>query len=169
MRCRQLIIRPSQPGDETAIAVVQTEAFGRPYEARLALSLIEAPDRTISLVAECDGRIVGHILLSAIHAPVPAAAIAPLAVLPEYREMQVGTSLVRAGISEAAQAGFEALFVLGDNLYYERFGFSSRLADPFEVDWQGRNFMALELVEGCLLGKSGRLAYPEAFFNDTRQ
>ncbi len=169
MRCRQLSIRPSGPGDETAIAVVQTEAFGRPYEAWLALSLIEAPDRTISLVAECDGRIVGHILLSAIEAPVPSAALAPLAVLPEYREMQVGTSLVRAGIAAAAQAGFEAVFVLGDNLYYERFGFSSRLADPFEVGWQGRNFMALEIVEGCLSGKTGKLAYPEAFFESPEQ
>ncbi len=59
--------------------------------------------------------------------------------------------------------------MLGDNLYYERFGFSSRLADPFEVGWQGRNFMALELVEGCLAGKSGKLAYPEAFFDSPAQ
>lgn len=165
MRCRQLTVRPSAARDETAIAVVQTEAFGRPYEARLALSLIHAPQTTISLVAECEGRIVGHILLSAIEAPVPAMALAPLAVLPEFREMLVGTALVREGIARAAEAGYQAIFVLGDNLYYERFGFSSSLADPFEVGWQGRNFMALELVEGCLSGKHGKLAYPEAFFN----
>lgn len=165
MRCRQLTIRPSVAADETAIAVVQTEAFGRPYEARLALSLIHSPQTTISLVAECENRIVGHVLLSAIEAPVPSMALAPLAVLPEFREMLVGTALVREGISRAAHTGIHAIFVLGDNLYYERFGFSSTLADPFEVGWQGRNFMALELVEGCLAGKAGKLAYPEAFFN----
>jgi len=165
MRCKELTIRPSGPADETSIAVVQTEAFGSPYEARLALSLIHAPETTISLVAQCEGRIVGHILLSAIAAPVPSMALAPLAVLPEYREMQVGTALVRTAIERARQIGMQAIFVLGDNLYYERFGFSSTLADPFEVGWQGRNFMALELVEGCLAGKHGKLAYPEAFFN----
>jgi putative acetyltransferase len=166
MRCKELTIRPSGPADETAIAVVQTEAFGRPYEARLALSLIHAPETTISLVAQCEGRIVGHILLSAIAAPVEAMALAPLAVLPEFREMQVGTALVRAAIERAREIGTQAIFVLGDNLYYERFGFSSTLADPFEVGWQGRNFMALELAEGCLAGKHGKLAYPEAFFNN---
>jgi putative acetyltransferase len=165
MRCKELTIRPSGPADETAIAVVQTEAFGRPYEARLALSLIHAPETTISIVAQCEGKIVGHILLSPVAAPVPSMALAPLAVLPEYREMQVGTALVRAALERAREMGTQAVFVLGDNLYYGRFGFSSELADPFEVGWQGRNFMALELEEGCLAGKHGRLEYPEAFFN----
>jgi len=164
MICRKLTVRASTRNDQNGIAAVQAEAFGRSREAELALALIRASGKTISLVAECVGRVVGHVLLTEIDAPVRSLALAPLAVLPDYREMQVGTSLVRESISRARKLRFDAIFVLGDTPYYERFGFSSALADPFEVGWQGRNFMALELVEGCLKGKSGKLAYPEAFF-----
>ncbi len=165
MLCDEIIIRPSVASDEQAIASVLVEAFGRSSEAQLALSLINAPDKTISLVALCETRIVGHVLLTAITGPAKFVALAPLAVSPDFREMQIGSALVREAIARARKAGFDALFVLGDNFYYERFGFSSPLADPFEVGWQGQNFMALELREGCLEGLSGRLDYPQAFFS----
>lgn len=163
MLCDSLVIRPSRKSDEAAIAAVQTEAFGRPAEARLALDLMAGPMATISLVAECEGRVIGHVLLSEIGAPLRAAALAPLGVLAQFREMQIGSRLVRAAIEQGAAAGFEAIFVLGDNLYYERFGFLAQSAAPFEVEWQGPHFMALELKEGALAGKSGRLVYPDAF------
>ncbi|MEC9342451.1 MAG: N-acetyltransferase [Pseudomonadota bacterium] len=163
MFCDQITLRPSGPSDQDALAQLVTEAFGRPDEAKLTLDLIAAPDWTLSLVAECEGRLVGQVLMSEIGAPVKAAALAPLSVQPRYRELQLGTRLVREAIDATRQAGFEAVFVLGDNLYYERFGFSSALADPFEIAWQGPHFMALELREGALRGKRGQLAYPAAF------
>jgi putative acetyltransferase len=165
MLCNEITLRPSKKNDEKAIAGLLEEVFGRKAESRLALTLIHAPNATISLVALCSGRIAGHVLLTEIEGPARFMALAPLAVHPDFREMQVGSTLVRDAITRARKAGFEAIFVLGDNFYYERFGFSSPLADPFEAGWQGQNFMALELKEGCLKGKSGRLAYPEAFFN----
>ncbi len=164
MLCDEIVVRPSRKSDEGRIAAVLEEAFGRPSEARLALSLIKAPDTTISLVAMCNDQVVGHVLLTAISGPAQFLALAPLAVSPNFREMQVGSALVREAIARARKAGFDAIFVLGDNFYYERFGFSSPLADPFEVGWQGQNFMALELREACLKGLSGKLAYPAAFF-----
>ena len=67
-------------------------------------------------------------------------ALAPLAVIPEYREMHVGTNWFAAGIDALPRPmDMRLIFVLGDVLYYERFGFSSRLADPFEVKWQGQD------------------------------
>ena len=163
MLCNRLTIRPSRLEDQPAILGVERKAFGRGAEARLVDQLIPAPCETISLVAECDGRIVGHVLLTEIGAPVRSMALAPLAVLAEYREMLVGSSLVRAAIEAARSGDYDAIFVLGDVLYYERFGFSGKLADPFSVRWQGRHFMALELKEGALKGRSGKLEYPEAF------
>ena len=163
MLCNKLILRPSTGTDSKAIRVVETRAFGRKAEANLVDQLIPAPEHTISLVAVCDGSVIGHVLLTEIEAPVKALALAPLAVVPEYREMQVGSQLVREGIAQAHAAGFEVIFVLGDVLYYERFGFSSALADPFDVKWQGKQFMALELVEGTLAGKTGKLRYPQPF------
>ncbi|MCB1451198.1 MAG: N-acetyltransferase [Nitratireductor sp.] len=164
MLCKKLTIRESADDDASAIVTVQSEAFGRKDEADLSLQLISAPPHTISLVAECNGDIAGHVLLTEIGAPVRAMALAPLAVLPKFREMQVGSILVKAAIEKAKAAGYEAIFVLGDNAYYERFGFVSNKADPFDIKWQGPHFMALELHEGALGGKSGKLHYPEAFF-----
>ncbi|MCG6859495.1 MAG: N-acetyltransferase [Salaquimonas sp.] len=163
MFCNSLALRPSAPSDATALDELVREAFGRPEEARLTLDLIAAPDWTLSLVAERKGRLIGQVLLSEIGAPVKAAALAPLSVQAGYRELQIGTRLVREAIEAARKAGFDAIFVLGDNLYYERFGFSSAKADPFRIEWQGSHFMVLELKPGALKGKRGKLVYPSAF------
>lgn len=163
MLCNKIKIRTSKSSDLKPIKSLERTAFGRQSESKLVEDLLSAPDQTISLVAVCDGKIIGHILLSKIKASVEAMALAPLAVSAEYREMQVGSQLVREAIWRARKNGSEAIFVLGDVLYYERFGFSSKAADPFKVKWQSRQFMALELVEGCLQGKSGVLVYPDAF------
>jgi putative acetyltransferase len=77
--------------------------------------------------------------------------------------MQVGTSLVREGITRARKLGYDAVFVLGDPDYYQRFGFSGALAGSFEVPWKGPNFMALEIREGSLAGMAGKLIYPAEF------
>ncbi|MCB1456120.1 MAG: N-acetyltransferase [Nitratireductor sp.] len=164
MLSKRMTIRQSIASDGAAIVTVQSEAFGRTDEADLSMRLISAPPNTISLIAESNGEVVGHVLLTEIGAPVRAMALAPLAVVPQFREMQVGSQLVRAAIDQAREAGYEAIFVLGDNAYYERFGFVSNKADPFDVKWQGPHFMALELREGALGGKAGKLQYPEAFF-----
>jgi putative acetyltransferase len=162
--CRRITIRPGSPQDAEAIAILHETAFGRDDEARLAIALIEDSAPTISLVAECEGQIAGHVLFSALDAPVPCIALAPLAVAPQYREMQVGSTLVREGLRMAAEQGYRAAFVLGDNAYYERFGFRSHLADPFDAPWQGRHFMAMELQDGALAGQGGELRYPPQFY-----
>ncbi len=159
----RLQLRASRKADLAAIALLHRQAFGREFEAALARALLEAPTPTLSVVAAVDRAIVGHVLLSEIGAPIAAMALAPLAVAANYREMQVGSRLVEDAIGSAKQAGYAAIFVLGDNAYYERFGFTSAAADPFEVAWQGRHFMALELRPGALKGKKGRLTYPSAF------
>jgi putative acetyltransferase len=159
----KLVVRISTEDDEPEIAAIHRLAFGRDGESELALDLIRSQIETISIVAQCDERVIGHILLTEIAASVRAVILAPLAVDSKYRELQIGSTLVRTALEIAKNAGFEAVFVLGDPLYYERFGFSSQKADPFVVAWQGPHFMAVELRENALAGKGGKLQVPQAF------
>lgn len=163
MLCNHLTIRASRKSDLPAIAIIQETAFGRLGEARLTLDLIASSNKTISLLAECDGKLIGHVLFTEIDAPLSALALAPLAVLPDFRELQVGTALVKAGLDRARRSGYEAVFVLGDRGYYERFGFKSEKADSFKIAWQGPHFMGLELKDGALARRKGRLIYPDVF------
>lgn len=160
MLCNKLTIRKSKVSELTEI-----KAFDRVNEAKLVEALTNSNEKCYSYVAICDGNIVGHVFLTEIKASVKAVALAPLAVLPKYRELQIGTQLVRHAINAAKKNKYEAMFVLGDVAYYERFGFSGILADPFKIKWQSKNFMALELKENALKKKAGELVYPPAFFN----
>lgn len=159
----QSIFRESREDDLPAIRRVEERAYGRTGEAELAATLIAANIETLSLVAERNGKIVGHVLFSRLEGPDTSLALAPLAVDPDFRDMHIGTELVRHGLDLARRRGFTSVFVFGQPDYYCRFGFRSKLADPAAVDWQGPRFLALELETGALAGWSGPLAYPEAF------
>lgn len=163
MLCQNVAIRTARSSDSEAIGQIHRTSFNQDGEAALVAQLVGSPTPTISLIADCNGKPVGHLLLSEIDAPVRATALAPMAVLPGYREMQIGTSLVHEAIRRARKQRYEAMFVLGYNGYYERFGFSPQAADRFQVEWQGPHFMVLELSEGALKGKKGRLTYPAPF------
>lgn len=164
MYCDKLAIRATAKKDDAAIAGVIAEAFGRKDEANLALDLIHSAVRTFSLIGECEGRAVGHVLLSEIGAPIHSLALAPLGVIPDARELQVGSRLVQVAIERGRRAGYDAIFVLGDPGYYERFGFNAALARPFKAPWSGPYLMALGLKGGEFARKSGKLTYPDRFF-----
>lgn len=164
MYCDRVTIRKTGREDRRAILDIHRLAFGRPDEAELAVKLVYGPETTISLLAECAGRPVGHILMSELKGPVRAMALAPLGVVPDARELQIGSNLVRDAMQRTFRAGYDAVFVLGEPSYYERFGFSAEPASPFQVPWPGPHFMVCEAREGALAGKSGRLTYPAAFF-----
>ena len=159
----QIVFRDSAPEEDAVIRDLTILAFGRTDEAELAVDLIVGPVETLSIVAVRRERIVGHILFSRIEGPVRCLALAPLSVAPDFREMYVGTELVRHGLDRARQAGWKSVFVLGEPDYYGRFGFRSDLADPAVVAWQGPYLQALELEPGALSGWSGPLVYPEPF------
>ena len=163
MYCDNLEIRPTHSGDADSVWQIHRESFGRPDEADLAAALVGGPSHTISLIATNSTEPVGHVLLTEIGAPVRSAALASLAVVPSSREMQVGTQLVRKAIRAGRKEGFQAIFVVGEPGYYERFGFSAKLALPFQSAWPGPIFMALELKAGALAGQAGVLEYPRIF------
>jgi putative acetyltransferase len=163
MILEKIVFRPGEPEDLPAIEAVQRRAFEQEDEAVLVSRLLEGPDETISLVAELDGRIVGHVLLTELRGPKRSLALAPLAVDPDWRDFLIGTELTRHAITTAREKGWLSVFVVGDPVYYGRFGFKSQLADHVKSPWQGPNLMALELVDGSLSSYRGKLRYPDAF------
>jgi len=96
---------------------------------------------------------------------VIAAAMAPVAVHPDWQRKGIGSALIQRGLSICIDKNVPAVIVLGDPLFYPRFGFSAELGSflkhPFP---QGPHFMALELTPGVLASVPGaRVRYPRAF------
>lgn len=162
------VVRAETPEDLGAVREVNRRAFGQEDEARLVDALRDGGYARLSLVAEEDGRVVGHVLFSDLpidtrDGTLPALALAPVAVLPDRQRRGVGSRLIREGLRACAGAGHRVVVVLGHADYYPRFGFSARLAERLESPFPGPSFMALELVPGALDGVTGRVRYAPPF------
>jgi putative acetyltransferase len=165
---RPCLIRPETAADLDAIRRMNRAAFGQDAEARLIDALRDGGHARLSLVAELQGQLIGHILFSAIsivsaHRHVPALALAPMAVLQEHQRRGIGSALVRRGLDDSRNLGYTIVIVLGHPRFYPRFGFSSTLAARLHAPWSGDAFMAAELIPGALNGVLGRAEYPHPF------
>lgn len=167
------IIRPETTADSVTIYAVNQQAFdGRDAEPGL-VDAVRKSDGFIpelSLVAEQNNQIVGHILFSRIHLEtesgrMPAIALAPMAVRPAYQKQGIGSELVQHGLAECRRLGHAIVIVLGHPTFYSRFGFSAALAKPLDCPYGdcGPAWMALELIPGALNGVRGKVVYPPAF------
>lgn len=150
-------IRPEKETDYALLDALHSQAFGAEGEANLVRNLRQGAFFTpsLSVVAEEDGRIIGHALFSDIvltgsAGPVKTAALAPVAVLPEKQNQGVGTRLIETGLKAAAKAGYQCVLVLGEPGYYSRFGFDVNLAGKIQSPYAGPYFMALEIKSGIL-------------------
>jgi putative acetyltransferase len=163
------LIRPETTADHEAVRQVNRLAFGQDAEARLVGALRDGGYVRASLVADKDGQVVGHILFSYLPiiteaGTVPALALAPMAVLPEFQNQGIGSALVRCGLEACRQQGHRIVVVLGHPHFYPRFGFSSKLASALASPFGGGDsWMALELVPRALDGVTGRVQYPPPF------
>jgi putative acetyltransferase len=164
-----MLIRPEIEDDRDAVYAVNASAFDTPSEADLVDTLREQAKPVISLVAEVDGKVVGHIMFSPVTLStdpgLKVMGLAPMAVAPKYQRQGIGSALVRAGLEQCGPRGFVAVVVLGHPEYYPRFGFtpSSRFDIDSEYDVPEEVFMAMELQPGALRGKTGRVKYHAAF------
>ncbi len=161
-------IRPESIADTHAIRQVNHQAFGQDAEAQLVDDLRAGGYVRVSLVAELNGEVVGHILFTQITIPddplnTMLLALAPLAVLPKFQRQGIGQSLVGEGLQECGRQGYRAVIVLGDPQYYRRFGFAAELATRLESPFSGEYFMALELIPGALTDIAGRVSYAPPF------
>ncbi|HKV94046.1 MAG TPA: N-acetyltransferase [Candidatus Angelobacter sp.] len=155
-------VRDETPRDWKAVYQVVLSAFGQSAEAELVEKLRQAGDSMISLVADEDGQIVGHVLLSKMNAPFPALALAPVSVIPTRQRLGIGSTLINRAVNRARQEGWLAIFVLGDPGYYERFGFDRAAAAGFTSPYAGPHFMALKLSPS-LPATAGKLHHALAF------
>ena len=124
-------IRPQRNDELAAVVAVVGEAFGRPVVAELVSQLQGMDDSaSVSLVAELDGEIVGHVQLSRcwVDAPdrlVEVLSLSPLSVLPRYQGHGIGGRLVREALQAAQHARWPLVFLEGSPDYYLRFGFEA--------------------------------------------
>jgi len=148
---------------------VNRVSFGGDLEARL-VDALRARQSTISLVAEVDRQIVGHVFFSPVRIDGPARAIramglAPLAVLPEFRKKGIGTALVEEGVERCRLAGNSLVFVVGDPAFYRRLGFT--MAAPLDLHYDEPVYddflMVKELLAGALRDVHGCVRYAPEF------
>jgi putative acetyltransferase len=164
-----IVVRQETVADRPAVDEVVRLAFGRELEMTLtrALRAWNGYDPSLSLVAELDGRVVGHVSFTGItieddSATHGALCMAPVSVHPDVQNRAIGSRLVRAGLDVCRARGHRIVIVQGHPSYYPRFGFvparplgiepPSPLPDPV--------WMVQELVAGALEDVRGTVRYP---------
>ena len=163
-------IRPETPSDVAEIRRVHVEAFGQPDEAALVDALRAAGALRISLVADEEGVVVGHVGFSPVvirdgASTINALGLAPMAVLPGWQRRGIGSRLVRAGLAACGETPYGLVFVLGAPRFYGRFGFKT--AEPLGITWEHGGppgaFMVQALRRGALRGLRGVVAHRPEF------
>ena len=154
-----MLIRQENNKDFDQVYSVVKKAFqmaehsdGNEQDLVVALRKSDAFIPELSLVAEIDGKIVGHIMFTKIEiGNHTELTLAPLAVLPEYQKQGVGAALIKEGHRIAKELGYQYSVVLGSETYYPRYGYIPAkqlgIKAPFEV--ASENFMAIKLQENA--------------------
>ena len=162
-------IRAEKESDISAVYSLNASTFQRSAEADLVDALRRQARPIVSLVAERETIVVGHILFSPVSLEgwrdLKIMGLAPMAVATQHQRSGIGSALVRAGLEQCKKLGISAVVVLGHPEYYPRFGFlpSTRFNIRSEYDVPEEAFMVVELEPGTLLGASGRIKYHPAF------
>lgn len=157
-----MIIRPEETSDIETISTLIDIAFPTNQESQLVENLRTDNDVKISLVAIEEDKIVGHVLLSQMNAPLPALGLAPVAVRPDKQRMGIGSALINAALEVAKQQNWEVVFVLGNPKIYGKFGFNAESAIGFDCEYSGPYFMA-KFLQNQPSTLKGRVSYANAF------
>jgi putative acetyltransferase len=162
-----MIIRDETPQDYDAITKVTIAAFktlpiSNNTEQYIIHALRKAEALTLSLVAEIDGDVVGHIAFS----PVVIAdgtpdwyGLGPVAVLPELHKQGIGKALVEEGLSRLEALDAKGCALVGDPNYYTRFGFRN-IPDMIHEGIPQEYFLVLPFTDEV---PSGIVSFHEAF------
>ncbi|MBN2254886.1 MAG: N-acetyltransferase [Deltaproteobacteria bacterium] len=111
---------------DITIAAFRDHPISNQTEQFIINALRDAGMLTLSLVAEIDGKLVGHVAFSPVtisDGSMNWYGLGPVSVMPENQKQGVGKSLIRAGLSLLKDMGGNGCVLVGDPAYYERFGF----------------------------------------------
>ena len=133
MTKQTIVIRDEPESDAAVITQVTVAAFetmeiSNHTEQFIIEALRSARALTLSLVAEVDGRVVGHIAFS----PVAISdgtqnwyGLGPVSVLPEYQRRGIGKALIQEGLSRLRKLSAKGCCLVGHPDYYRKFGFKN--------------------------------------------
>lgn len=164
-------VRSATGSDTPAIRELVTRAFADDGEVARLVDALSADAARISLVAELDGVVLGHTILSrgwvdAEQALAEVLVLSPLSVDPAVQRRGIGSDLVRAALAAAESAGAPAVFLEGSWHYYSRFGFvpgeSRGLLRPSpRIPQRAFQVVVLPAWQPWM---TGTLVYPDAFW-----
>ncbi|MFC1836724.1 GNAT family N-acetyltransferase [Thermodesulfobacteriota bacterium] len=154
-----MIIRNETESDVKTISDVTKAAFqnhpiSNQTEQFIIMALRAAKALDVSLVAEVDGKVVGHIAFSRVSISGGSQnryGLGPISVLPEYQRQGIGKALMHEGLSQLKVRGAKGCVLVGDPNYYERFGFGS-LPELTHEGVPQENFLALPFGENRARG-----------------
>jgi len=128
MNIRNETISDMEAISKVTIAAFQNLAISNHTEQFIINALRDANALTLSLVAEVDGKVVGHIAFSPItisDGSLNWYGLGPISVLPEYQKQGIGKSLILKGLSLLKDMGGQGCALVGAPNYYKRFGFKN--------------------------------------------
>ncbi|MDI6402372.1 N-acetyltransferase [Balneolaceae bacterium ANBcel3] len=137
-----MIIREEEKRDFDAIISLNDAAFGQPQEGIVIDKVRNSDSEVLSLVAEMDNTIVGHIFYSTVviecqNETVYGMGLAPMSVLPEYQKQGIGKKLVHESLKILKNKGVPFIIVLGHEDYYPKFGFETASKYGIKCQWEG--------------------------------
>jgi predicted N-acetyltransferase YhbS len=168
-----IVLRPEQEAEFPAIYNLVQSAFQtakvsngdeQNFVARLRSGGNYIPE--LALVAEDEGKLIGHIMLTRTSVETacgrkPLLLLGPLTVVLERRGQGLGSQLVQEALRLAKVQGHKAVVLVGDPAYYSRFGFKSAI--HFGISNTDRipdaNVLAFELVSGALRDLQGAISF----------
>lgn len=168
----KIIIRPETAADIGAISDVTVAAFRTleisHHTEQFIIAALRAAERlTVSLVADIDGRVIGHIAFSPVTLSDGSGdwyGLGPLSVLPEYQRQGVGTALMKEGLARLQTLHTRGCCLVGHPEYYRKFGF--RNVSGLRVEGMPPEFFLALSFDGPI--PQGTVTFHDAFKADGR-
>lgn len=158
-----MFVRQASPRDVGKIPQLVEAAFGRHDEGLLVSELREHGDVVLEFVATDREELIGHVMLSRMVSPPRTLALAPVSVHPDRQGKGIGSTLVRAATEAAEEAGWTAVFVLGDPAFYDRFGYAVENAAQFDTPYPSESTAACVFDAEDFNTLPEEMIYPKAF------
>lgn len=160
-----MIVRESTSEDLAALETIYPAAFPEEDLLPVVRSLEAGNAKVLSLVAEIDGAVIGHVaftICTAGHSGRQIAMLAPLCVVPSHHKQGLGSALVKAGFDRLKAQSVTFILVLGDPAYYSRFGFSKEngVQPPYPIPEEWAQAWQSVSLDGDTAPMSGMLNVP---------